>query len=118
MPAGDRSRHGIQNPAAGSEQRRGHSHTHTRQGCYLEYAIECATEAANSGYYSKIRGDVAYLRIRKTAANYLSVTQAGDELDMSTWEDSDNPLLLNFAVSKEGQLINFMQIEYYESEST
>lgn len=87
---------------------------HTNQGSYLEFALECAAQAAESGYYTAIRGDVAFRRVKAIASDFLSVSQAGDELDVSTWEDSANRLLLHFVVRKGGQLVYYAQVEYGE----
>jgi len=85
---------------------------HTNQGSYLEFVLECAAQAAESGYYSVVCGDVAFRRVRTIASNFLSVSQAGDELEVSTWEDAVNRFLLHFVIRKGGQSIYYAQIEY------
>jgi acyl-CoA thioesterase FadM len=86
---------------------------HTNQGSYLGYALECAARAAESGFYSLIREDVAFWRARRATGIHLMESHAGDELDVSTWQDAENQLLLHFAISKSGQIAYYAQIEYY-----
>jgi len=87
---------------------------HTNVSAYLGFAFECASKAATAGFYSAIDDDIAFYRAKKATSIYMSESRAGDELEVSTWEDLDNPMLLNFAVSKDGKLIYFAQIEYYD----
>ena len=87
---------------------------HTNQGSYPGFMLECAAQAAEAGYYSEIREDVAFLRPRWTTGIYLAESHAGDELDVSTWENADNKMLLNFLVSRQGTHIYYAQLEYYK----
>ena len=71
--------------------------------------------AAKAGFYSAIDDDVAFYRAKKATSIFISESRAGDDLDVATWEDSENRMLLNFALSKDGKIINFAQIEYYDN---
>jgi acyl-CoA thioesterase FadM len=88
---------------------------HTNQGSYLGFALECASRAAESGYYSHIREDVAFRRARRTTGVHLAESHAGDDLNVSTWQDANNQLLLHFAVFKQGHIIYYAQVDYSSS---
>lgn len=90
---------------------------HTNTSSYLMYALECAAQAANSGFYSAIRDDVAFYRPKKVTNVFVSESNAGDELNISTWEDENNQLLLNFAISNKGRHISHSQIEFFNNET-
>jgi len=85
---------------------------HTNQASYQGFVQECAAQAAEAGYYAEIREDVAFHRPRWYTNIHLAESHAGDELDVSTWEDAENKMLLNFVVSKKGNIIYFAQLEY------
>lgn len=89
---------------------------HTNVSSYLVFAMECASMAAKDGFYSLICDDVAFYRSRRATSIFISECRAGDELEVVTWEDQHNRMLLNFAVCKQGEIINFAQIEYYEND--
>lgn len=89
--------------------------SHTNQGSYLGFALECASQAAESGYYTRIREDLAFWRARRATGIHLVESYAGDELDVSTWQDADSGLLLHFAVTKQGRIIYYSQVDYYDS---
>jgi hypothetical protein len=86
---------------------------HSNQGAYLGFVLECAAQASESGYYKGIRDDIAFWRARTSTGIHLMESLAGDELDVSTWQNADNQLLLHFVVSKNGQMIYYAEIEYY-----
>jgi acyl-CoA thioesterase FadM len=86
---------------------------HTNHAAYLSFALECATQAAKAGFYSKIRQDLAFYEARGTTSVHLGQSRAGDELEVASWEDQDNPLLLHFLISKDDQVIYYTKVEYY-----
>jgi len=87
---------------------------HTNQGSYIGFIVECAAQAAEAGYYTEIHEDVAFHRPRWTTGVYLAESHAGDELDVSTWEDAENKMLLNFLVARQGTIVYYAQLEYYK----
>lgn len=87
---------------------------HTNHSAYLMYAMDCASEAAKAGFYSKVREDVAFYKARGTISVHLGQSRAGDELEVASWEDRENPLLLHFLISKGDQVIYYTNIEYYD----
>ena len=87
---------------------------HTNQSSYLEFALECASHAAESGFYTEIHEDVAFHRVKQLTAINLEESQVGDQLTVSTWEDTNNKLLMHFAVkNKDDQVIYYTQLEFY-----
>jgi len=89
--------------------------SHTNGSSYLGFVLECASNAAKVGYYSTIDDDIAFYRAKQVTSIFVSQSRAGDELDVSTWEDVNNTMLLNFIVSKDGKMICFARIEYYDN---
>jgi len=87
---------------------------HTNQACYMLFALECAAEAAAAGYYSRIREDIAFYRALSHTCVHLNESFAGDELNVSTWEGVDNPMLLHFIVTRQQQRIYYVEIEFNE----
>ena len=85
---------------------------HTNQSSYLEFALECAATAAESGFYSVIHDDIAFYHAKQTTSVNLEESRVGDELTVSTWEDDNNKMLLNFAVNKAEQIIYYARIEF------
>lgn len=90
---------------------------HTNTSSYMRFALECAAQAVQCGFYSSIRDDVGLHRARKTNTIFLSESRVGDRLHVSTWQDEGNQLLLNFAISNSGRLINFAQIEFFDNKT-
>ena len=88
---------------------------HANQGSYLGFALECASLASTSGYYRHFKEDMCFYRIRAIWAVHLQEAFAGDELDVLTWQDSDYPMLLYFAIQKKEQFIYRASIEYYDA---
>jgi acyl-CoA thioesterase FadM len=91
---------------------------HTNTASYIRFALECAAQAAESGFYSRIKGDIAFYPAKSANSIFMSDSEAGDELTVSTWEDAEDKMLFNFTVSKGGEMINFAQIQYFSLEET
>ena len=87
---------------------------HTNQGLYFTYASECAAQAASSGFYTAIRDDICYYNVKMAYTVHQEESFAGDHLEVVTWEDHDNPLLLYFIITKKNKHIFFAKIEYYD----
>jgi acyl-CoA thioesterase FadM len=88
---------------------------HMNVGSFLRFVLECAARAAESGFYSRIHNDIAFWRVRQATSVYLMESHAGDKLDVHTWEDDENQLLLNFTVNKHGQMAYYAQVEYFDN---
>jgi len=87
---------------------------HATQGAYLSFARECAAQASKAGFYSHLSDDIAFRRASETTGVHFAESFAGDELDVSTWEDSCCPLLLHFAVSKDNRIIYYATVKYFD----
>jgi len=88
---------------------------HTTQSSYMVFALECAARAAAAGYYSRIRGDIAFYRALSWTCVHLGESFAEDELQVSTWEDVNNALLLHFLVNRQQRRICYIEIEFGEN---
>lgn len=87
---------------------------HTTQVKYVDYTLECAAQAAASGYYKKLKRDIFSYCVSKLSILHIGESRAGDELLVMTWEDQLNPLLLYFVVTKDGKDICQAKIEFYD----
>ena len=87
---------------------------HTTQGAYLGFARECAARASLAGFYTRVADDVAFWRASETTGIHFAESFAGDELKVSTWEDSCHPLLLHFTVSKHDRVIYYATVQYFD----
>jgi len=86
---------------------------HTTQGAYLGFARECAAQASESGFYSRLCDDIAFHLASETTGVHFAESFAGDELTVSTWEDAVCPLLLHFTVSRHDRVIYYATIRYF-----
>jgi len=87
---------------------------HTNQASYTAFALECAAQAAVSGYYSHILDDIAFYPALSLTCVHLAESFVGDELKVSTWEDGTNAMLLHFLVERQQQRIFYVNIEFDE----
>lgn len=86
---------------------------HANQGAYIKFCMECAAQASTSGFYSKFSTDIAFYRPSRYAGLHLAESEAGDELEVSTWEDPENPLLLHFVIGRDEKNIFYAHIEFF-----
>jgi acyl-CoA thioesterase FadM len=87
---------------------------HTTQLKYVDYALECAAQATESGYYKRLKKDICNYCVKKSSFVHLGESHAGDELLVMTWEDQLNPLLLYFVVTNNGKDICQAKMEFYD----
>lgn len=88
---------------------------HSNHSSYTAFALECAAQAAAAGYYSRIREDIVFYRARSLTCLHLGESFAGDELDVGTWEDIDDALLLHFLVVRQKRRIFYIKIDFDEN---
>jgi len=91
---------------------------HTNASSYLSFALECATRAAKAGFYQVVRSDIAFCPAKTATVVFLSESRAGDVLDVSTWEDEDDPFSLNFIILKGDTKIAIARVELYNDPAT
>lgn len=87
---------------------------HTNQASYTAFALECAARAAAAAYYSRIRDDVAFYPALSLTCIHLAESFAGDQLNVSTWEDTANAMVLHFLVRRQQRRICYIKIEFDE----
>ena len=86
---------------------------HTTNVTYFEYVLECAAQAAASGHYTKLKGDICGYCVKMASLEHAGESRAGDQVVM-TCEDPSNPMLLYFSVAKENRDISHAVLEYYD----
>lgn len=87
---------------------------HTTQLKYVDYALECAARATESGHYKKLKGDICDYCVKKSSFVHVAESRADDELLVMTWEDQLNPMLLYFVVTKEEKDLCHAKMEFYD----
>lgn len=87
---------------------------HTNQAAYTAFAMECAAQAVAAAYYSHIRDDIAFYPALSLTCVHLAESFAADKLDVSTWEDVTNAMLLHFLVKRQQQRICYIKIDFDE----
>lgn len=87
---------------------------HVNYSMYLEYSTECAAQAAASGYYSKLKGDICTFCVKKASTSHLSETRSGEKLTVITWEEPTDPYVLYFIVLNKDKEIFHAMLEYYQ----
>jgi len=85
---------------------------HSSHTKYTTFALECAALASATGYFSRIRGDIAFYRPLSLTCIHLGESFAGDNLNVSTWEAVDNAMLLRFLIKRQQQRTCYIQIEF------
>ena len=91
---------------------------HSNHASYIAYVMECGAQAAAAGYYFRIRDDIAFYRALSLTCMHLGESYAEDELIVSTWEDTNNALLLHFLVNRQQRRICYVKIEFAENTIT
>lgn len=86
---------------------------HVTQSVYLDYITECAAQAAASGYYTKLKGDICEYCVKSVDTSHLGESHVGDQLTVKTWEDPSNPFVLFFTAIKNNEDIFHAMLEYY-----
>lgn len=89
---------------------------HSNQGSYLLYALECAAMAASKGFYSKILDDVCFYPAKSALGLHIAECFAGDVLQVFTWEDEKNPMLIYFIVKNKNGIAYYAKVEFYSPE--
>lgn len=87
---------------------------HVNYTVYLDYSTECAAQAAASGYYSKLKGDICAFCVKNVSASHLGETRAEEKLTVITWEDPTDPYVLYFIVINKDKEIFHAMFEYYQ----
>lgn len=89
---------------------------HCNQGSYLLYTFECAAMAASKGFYSRILDDVCFYPAKSVLGLHVAECFAGDALQVLTWEDEKNPMLIYFVVKNKNGIAYHAKVEFYSPE--
>lgn len=82
---------------------------------FPEFYFDAAMRAMQAGFYSKFRpgDDILNHHVKKMDVSYKGMSQPGKTIEISTWEDEGNPLLLHFDSKVDGKSINQSSMEFY-----
>jgi acyl-CoA thioesterase FadM len=87
---------------------------HTSTKGYFAIIEECAAQATAAGFYSTVDGDIAFYQTESVSAVFFGESFAGDELELTTWEDLANGVWLYFVVRKNEQSICYAKMKFVE----
>lgn len=82
---------------------------------YIRYCFEAAMDACVHKAYTKFGSDILEYKVKSMQVSYKGSCLSGDELEIATWENKENPYLLHFDIKKNGNSIFQNNIEYYTS---
>jgi acyl-CoA thioesterase FadM len=88
---------------------------HANNAAYIALMRECAAMATTGGFYSRLRGDVAFYPTQSLSCVYVGESFAGDELQVTTWEDAENPLLLYFVLLKQEKTVSYAKMLVFDN---
>ena len=78
---------------------------HSNQASYFTYCMDAATEGAKRGHFRLLKGDLLFYPIESMECLYKGESLPGDELKVSVWENSKNPLQLFSQIEKRNKII-------------
>lgn len=73
---------------------------HVNQSNYLQICLDCATEAATSGFYKEYSEDMCWYPVVDADVVYTGECLPGDQLDVVTWQDDNDCNVIYFIVRK------------------
>lgn len=71
---------------------------HLNQSNYLQICLDCATEAAISGFYKQYSEDMCWYPVLDADVVYKRECLPGDKLDVVTWQDDTDCNIIYFIV--------------------
>ena len=86
---------------------------HINRNVYIRYVMNTASRASKEGFFSYFRGDIANYRCKRMTMTFRGEVNAGERLQMLTWEDSENKLKLYFKLMHGKRHINDCIVEFY-----
>jgi acyl-CoA thioesterase FadM len=88
---------------------------HTNYISYIQYCFEASMDAVVAGFYSKFKDDMLLYHVKEMEVAYKGETKAGDELQVATWENKEDPFKLHFDIRKAGSTVFQNSGIFYES---
>ena len=87
---------------------------HINQSTYIKYCMDCASLAAMQGGILKgFKRDMAYYNLKTFRVEYVGELVAGNDVEVSCWEDVTRPHILYFALRKGETIITKCAGEWY-----
>ncbi len=89
---------------------------HANYLAYISFCLDAAMEGLVKGRLVKFHGDIHVYsyHVKKLQAMYRKETLAGDVLDVAVWQNTDNPFLLHFDISKNADTVFQCSMEFYD----
>ena len=86
---------------------------HTTYTAYIKFCFEAAMDACKQGFYTDIKDDALKYHVELMEIAYKGETKAGDELQVTTWENAENPRKLHFDISRQGSTVFQSSITFH-----
>ena len=94
----------------------GNKHTHFSS--YTKFCFDAAMDAVDKNYFSVFSGDILMYDVKSFSQSFFGESEAGDEIEISTWQDRANPLILHFSFDKKDKVIFQSSIEFHDNASS
>ncbi|KAI0230205.1 hypothetical protein LSAT2_019413 [Lamellibrachia satsuma] len=91
---------------------------HTNYVAYIRYCIDCAMDGVYNGAYSNFSDTLSRYMIKDMRIAFYNESNANDTLQVSSWQDKDNPHILRFDGSKDEKTVFQSSIEFYQEEAS
>jgi acyl-CoA thioesterase FadM len=87
---------------------------HTSSKGYFAIIEECAAQATAAGFYSTVDGDIAFYQTESLSIVFVGESFAGDQLEVTTWEDVADRLRLYFFIRKNEETISYAKLQVFK----
>lgn len=85
---------------------------HVNQSIYVKWCTDAGTEAASKGQYSGFTDNIGSYPLDSLEINYIGEGMVDEDFDIKTWQDKEVPLILYFAILKQGKLAFVAKFTY------
>nr|XP_054750706.1 uncharacterized protein LOC129256557 [Lytechinus pictus] len=90
--------------------------SHLNQADMCRMCVDCGSFAAVQNRLSAFHRELVTYDQKRCSFLFLKDARPGDRVLVECWESEDNPLVLNFAFSKENEVITMIQMEYFSGD--
>lgn len=89
-------------------------YSHINYASYIKFCFDTAMDGVAHGVYSRLHQTKWLYNVKKWSLFYKGESKVGDLLHIASWEDTDDPYILNFDITRGGQTIFQSHIEFNE----
>ncbi|XP_060589769.1 uncharacterized protein LOC132744969 isoform X6 [Ruditapes philippinarum] len=85
---------------------------HVNQSIYVKWCTDAGTEAALKGLYSGFTENIGKYPLDNLEIKYIGEGFVEENFVINTWQDKVSPLILHFAITKQGELTIVAKFSY------